>query len=74
MFEKQGGILQEDGITTDIDSYGVYVVTVVCIVAHASILRFIRHWDPIYLFWFCFSIFWIPFTLWDEQAISESRV
>jgi hypothetical protein len=74
MFEKHGGILREEGKTTDSDSFGVYVVTVVSIIAHASILRFIRHWDPLYLFWFCFSIFWIPFTLWNEAAIPESRV
>ena len=73
-FEKHGGILGIDGYTTDMESFGVYVVTITCIIAHADILRYVRHWDVIYLFWFLFSIIWTPFNLWKEESNPDSRV
>lgn len=74
MFERSGGMLNADGITTDIESFGVFNVTVISIIAHTNIMRYVRHWDPWYVFWFIFSIIWIPFNLWNETIIPESRV
>lgn len=74
MFEKQGGILKEDGATTDVESFGVFNVIIMSLIAHLIILRQIRHWDLVYLGFFLFSIFWIPFDLWNESAIPDSRV
>ena len=56
------------------DTFGVYLVTVISIIAHTNILRFIRHWDPLYFFFFCFGWVWIPFDLWDEDGMPDSRV
>lgn len=74
MFERQGGILKQDGTTTDLESFGVFNVMITSIIAHLIILRQIRHWDLIYLGAFLFSVFWIPFDLWNEGAIPDSRV
>ena len=73
-FEKRGGILRHDGITTDIESFGVFNVTVGSLIAHLIILRYVRHWDAIYIGWFAFSFIWIPFDLWNEGSIPTSRV
>lgn len=74
MFEKQGGILNEDGVTTDLESFGVFTVTITSLIAHLIILRQIRHWDLVYAGLYLFSIFWIPFDLWKENGIPDSRV
>ena len=73
-FEKSGGVLNQDGVTTDVNTFGVFNVTIVSIIAHLIILRYVCHWDPWYIFWFLFSIVWIPFNLWNEGIIPESRV
>jgi len=74
MFERSGGILNQNGDITDLESFGVFNVTITSVVAHIIIIRYIRHWDPVYTFCFLFSIAWIPFNLWDEGSMPESRV
>lgn len=74
MFERNGGILGIDAVVTDTWSFGVFIITITSIVAHLTILRFVRHFDLMYVFWFVFSIIWIPFNLWDEQSIAASPV
>ena len=73
-FEKSGGILNQHGHTTSLESFGVYLVTVTAIIGHASLLRYIRHWDVIYLSCFIFSIIWTPFNLWKEASLNDSSV
>jgi len=66
-FYVAGGILNADGVLPDSNIYGAFICTVAALVAHWTILRFIRHWDVFYLCWWIFSIFWIPFDLWNED-------
>jgi hypothetical protein len=57
-----------------VDCFGIFMIIVGSIVSHTAILRYIRHWDGMYIGWFIFGIVWIPFNLWREQTMHDSRV
>jgi hypothetical protein len=74
MFESNNGIGLANGWVLNSDAWGVHLLLVLPIVADLYILRFVRHWDWLFVAITVFSVFWIPFDLWREQGMASSSV